>query len=68
MLLFSSLVGCSNTKPLPQSGYEMKQIRCGNLETTPSETTSLETTYVVCKQCIDFTKIKHTKKSKIKEK
>lgn len=47
VLLAAFLVGCSKPSFVLEHGYEAKQMQRGNLETT----------YVFCKQCIDYTKI-----------
>jgi hypothetical protein len=49
LLLLPALVGCAKPHMLAGSGYEFKQIQRGTLETT----------YVLCKGCIEYTKIQN---------
>lgn len=44
---FLFLVGCSKHNLSLDNGYELKQVQYGNLETN----------YVICKKCIEYTKI-----------
>jgi outer membrane lipoprotein SlyB len=49
-LLFSVLVGCAGPHMLPDTVYEAKQVQ-------QFQKGSLETTYVICKSCIQYTKL-----------
>lgn len=46
-ILLVSIVGCAKPSLPQEGGYEAEQIQCGNLEST----------YRICKRCIEYTKI-----------
>jgi hypothetical protein len=47
MFVATFLIGCSNSGVQPDYGYEYKQVQQSNFETT----------CVICKRCLDYTKI-----------
>ena len=46
-VLLAALSGCAKSHMLPDGTYEAKQV----------QNSSLESTYVICKKCIDYTKL-----------
>jgi hypothetical protein len=55
MFVATFLIGCSNSKIQPNYEYEHKQVQQSNFETT----------YLICKNCIDYTKINKGEKNAI---
>jgi hypothetical protein len=47
MFVATFLIGCSNSRMQPDYEYKHKQVQRGNFETT----------YVICKRCLTYTKI-----------
>ena len=46
-VLLAALSGCSKSHMLPYDTYEAKQV----------QNSGLESTYVICKKCVDYTKL-----------
>ena len=53
-LLLSVLVGCAKPHTLPNIAYEVKQVQ-------QAQRGSLETTYVICRGCVQYTKLNKNK-------
>ena len=53
MFVATFLIGCSNSKIQPNYEYEYKQVQRSNFETT----------CVICKRCLDYTKINKGEKN-----
>ena len=47
LVLLAALSGCAKSHMLPDDTYEAKQI----------QNSGLESTYVICKKCVDYTKL-----------
>ena len=46
-VLLAALSGCAKSHMLPDDTYEAKQV----------QNSGLESTYVICKKCVDYTKL-----------